>query len=80
MPKCQLTRADEAKAFYVDKLGFREAADVRMGHGFRWVRVSHPDQPELELTLMKPGPRSTKRTSSWRTSGRNHLGCEAVPE
>jgi predicted enzyme related to lactoylglutathione lyase len=27
-----------------------------MGEGFRWVTVHHPDHPELELTLMKPGP------------------------
>lgn len=47
---------DEAKAFYVDKFGFREAADVSMGDGYRWVTVSHPDHPELELTLMRPGP------------------------
>jgi catechol 2,3-dioxygenase-like lactoylglutathione lyase family enzyme len=47
---------DEAKAFYIDKLGFREATDVTMGDGYRWVTVCHPDHPELELTLMKPGP------------------------
>ncbi len=47
---------DEAKSFYIDKLGFREAIDVSMGDGYRWVTVSHPDHPELELTLMKPGP------------------------
>jgi hypothetical protein len=27
-----------------------------MGEGFRWVTVSHPNQPELEVTLMTPGP------------------------
>jgi catechol 2,3-dioxygenase-like lactoylglutathione lyase family enzyme len=47
---------DEAKAFYIDKLGFREATDVTMGDGYRWLTVSHPDHPELELTLMEPGP------------------------
>jgi catechol 2,3-dioxygenase-like lactoylglutathione lyase family enzyme len=47
---------DESKAFYVDRLGFVEAADVTMGDGYRWVTVAHPDHPELELTLMKPGP------------------------
>ena len=46
----------EAKAFYIDKLGFQEATDVEMGDGYRWVTVAHPDHPELELTLMKPGP------------------------
>ena len=47
---------DESKAFYIDKLGFAEATDVTMGDGYRWVTVAHPDHPELELTLMKPGP------------------------
>lgn len=47
---------DEAKAFYVDKLGFREHTDVRMGDGYRWLTVVHPDHPEMQLTLMKPGP------------------------
>ncbi len=51
-----VTDQDEAKAFYIDKLGFEEAADVSMGDGYRWVTVCHPDHPEMQLTLMKPGP------------------------
>ena len=47
---------DDAKRFYTDVLGFEERADVRMGDGFRWVTVGHPAQPELEITLMVPGP------------------------
>ncbi|HEX2117578.1 MAG TPA: VOC family protein [Acidimicrobiales bacterium] len=47
---------DDAKKFYTDVLGFEERADVRMGDGFRWVTVGHPAQPELEITLMVPGP------------------------
>ena len=47
---------DEAKKFYTEVLGFEERADVRMGDGFRWVTVGHPSQPELQLTLMLPGP------------------------
>ncbi len=47
---------DEAKKFYTDVLGFEEKTDVRMGNGFRWVTVGHPSQPELEITLMVPGP------------------------
>ena len=47
---------DKAKQFYVDVLGFQAATDVTMGDGFRWVTVKHPSQPELELTLMRPGP------------------------
>jgi len=47
---------DVARDFYVDKLGFRLSTDVTMGEDFRWVTVCHPDHPELEITLMKPGP------------------------
>jgi catechol 2,3-dioxygenase-like lactoylglutathione lyase family enzyme len=47
---------DKAKDFYVDVLGFEPATDITMGEGFRWVTVRHPRQPELELTLMTPGP------------------------
>jgi catechol 2,3-dioxygenase-like lactoylglutathione lyase family enzyme len=42
--------------FYVDVLGFAPHTDVTMGEGFRWLTLSHPNQPELELTLMTPGP------------------------
>ncbi len=47
---------DEAKKFYTEVLGFEERADVRMGDGFRWVTVGHPSQPDLQITLMLPGP------------------------
>ena len=47
---------DEAKRFYTEVLGFEERADVRMGDGFRWVTVAHADHPELQVTLMIPGP------------------------
>jgi predicted enzyme related to lactoylglutathione lyase len=51
-----VTDQDEAKKFYVDVLGFVERADVTMGDAYRWVTIGHPAQPELELTLMVPGP------------------------
>ena len=47
---------DKARDFYVDVLGFELGTDVTMGEGFRWVTVRHPNQPELEVTLMTPGP------------------------
>jgi catechol 2,3-dioxygenase-like lactoylglutathione lyase family enzyme len=49
---------DQSKArdFYVEVLGFEAGTDVTMGEGFRWVTVKHPSQPELEVTLMTPGP------------------------
>jgi catechol 2,3-dioxygenase-like lactoylglutathione lyase family enzyme len=51
-----VTDQDEAKAFYLDKLGFEESVDLQMGDGFRWVSIVHPDHPELQVTLMVPGP------------------------
>jgi catechol 2,3-dioxygenase-like lactoylglutathione lyase family enzyme len=47
---------DAARDFYVDVLGFTPRTDITMGEGFRWVTVGHPSQPELEVTLMTPGP------------------------
>ncbi|HET6734941.1 VOC family protein [Mycobacterium sp.] len=47
---------DETRDFYVDVLGFEPGTDITMGEGFRWVTVKHPSQPELEVTLMTPGP------------------------
>lgn len=51
-----VTDQDEARSFYVDKLGFVVHTDITMGDGYRWLSVAHPDHPELQLTLMKPGP------------------------
>ncbi len=59
---------DEARDFYIDKLGFVLNTEVTMGD-FRWCTVNHPNQPDLELTLGVPGPRSTPRTP------RPWLGC-----
>jgi catechol 2,3-dioxygenase-like lactoylglutathione lyase family enzyme len=47
---------DKTRDFYVDVLGFEPATDITMGEGFRWVTVKHRNQPELEVTLMTPGP------------------------
>ncbi|MGY4101012.1 VOC family protein [Nocardia sp. R16R-3T] len=52
-----VTDQDAAKQWYTEKLGFVETADLTMGdNGFRWVSIAHPDHPELEITLMIPGP------------------------
>jgi len=47
---------DKARDFYVEHLGFEPRADVTMGPDYRWVTIGHPNQPELEVTLMLPGP------------------------
>jgi catechol 2,3-dioxygenase-like lactoylglutathione lyase family enzyme len=51
-----VTDQDAAKDFYVNTLGFDARDDISMEDGFRWVTISHPNQPELEFTLMVPGP------------------------
>ena len=44
---------DEAREFYVEKLGFHVHTDVRNGD-YRWLTVQHPDQPSFQLGLFKP--------------------------
>lgn len=43
---------DKAFDFYVTKLGFKVNTDALMENGYRWLTVSPPDQPELEIVLM----------------------------
>jgi catechol 2,3-dioxygenase-like lactoylglutathione lyase family enzyme len=46
---------DEALDFYVGKLGMVVHTDADLGH-MRWLTLAFPEQPELELALMLPGP------------------------
>jgi catechol 2,3-dioxygenase-like lactoylglutathione lyase family enzyme len=46
---------DEALEFYVGKLGMVVHTDADLGF-MRWLTVNFPDQPDLELALMLPGP------------------------
>ncbi len=46
---------DEALEFYVGKLGMVINTDADLGF-MRWLTVSPPDQPDLELGLMLPAP------------------------
>jgi len=43
---------DSAYDFYVNKLGFKVVTDAAYGEGNRWLTVSPPEQPDLEITLM----------------------------
>jgi catechol 2,3-dioxygenase-like lactoylglutathione lyase family enzyme len=45
---------EEAKQFYVGKLGFEVRTDHTMEGGFRWLTVAPPSQPDLEIVLMEP--------------------------
>ena len=47
---------EEAKDFYVNKLGFKVHTDHTMDNGFRWLTVMAPQQPDLEIVLLEPLP------------------------
>ncbi|KUJ67575.1 glyoxalase [Streptomyces albus subsp. albus] len=49
---------DRAKEFYTEKLGLEVRDDLSIGGdgGMRWVTVGAKGQPNVELTLMVPGP------------------------
>jgi len=46
---------DEALDFYVGKLGMVVHTDADLGF-MRWLTVNMPDQPDLQVGLMLPGP------------------------
>ena len=43
---------DSAYDFYINKLGLKVHTDAPMGPGARWLTVTSPDQPDLEIILM----------------------------
>jgi catechol 2,3-dioxygenase-like lactoylglutathione lyase family enzyme len=45
---------DEALDFYVGKLGMVVHTDADLG-AMRWLTVTLPDQPDVQLALMRPG-------------------------
>jgi len=47
---------ESAYDFYTNKLGFKVKMDVPMGANARWLTVTPPEQPELEITLFPVGP------------------------
>ena len=50
--------SDQAKAYevYVNKLGCKVNTDMTMDNGFRWLTVTPPEQPDLEIVLAEPNP------------------------
>jgi catechol 2,3-dioxygenase-like lactoylglutathione lyase family enzyme len=52
-----VTDQDEALDWYTKKLGFDVRSDVTMEEvGMRWLTVGSPEQPDVEITLLIPGP------------------------
>lgn len=51
-----VTSQEKAYEIYVNKLGFKVHADLKMDNGFRWLTVTPPGQPGLEIVLAEPQP------------------------
>jgi catechol 2,3-dioxygenase-like lactoylglutathione lyase family enzyme len=52
-----VTDQDEALDWYTSKLGLEVRSDVTMEEvGMRWLAVGSPEQPDVNITLMIPGP------------------------
>ena len=43
---------ESAYDFYVNKLGFRVHTDAPIGKDNRWLTVTPPDQPDIEISLL----------------------------
>src|SRR5689334_5242303 len=54
---------DEALDFYVGKLGMVVNTDADLGV-MRWLTVNPPDQPDVQLALMQPGPPAYDETTA----------------
>jgi catechol 2,3-dioxygenase-like lactoylglutathione lyase family enzyme len=52
-----VTDQDEALDWYTNKLGLEVRSDVTMEEvGMRWLTVGSEEQPDVEITLLIPGP------------------------
>ena len=82
---------DSAKAFYTEKLGFEVRIDFTMdeafegtGAGFRWLTVSAPNQPDLQLILssctMGRSPEDAEKLRSLVASGAMGVGVLATDD
>ena len=47
---------NQAYDVYVHKLGCKVQTDITLDGGFRWLTVSPPHQPDLEIVLAEPNP------------------------
>ncbi|MDF6753449.1 VOC family protein, partial [Escherichia coli] len=48
-----VTDQEKAYDFYVNKLGFKVHTDAKMENGYRWLTVTPPEQPDVEIILME---------------------------
>jgi catechol 2,3-dioxygenase-like lactoylglutathione lyase family enzyme len=56
---------DVAYEFYVNKLGFKVHTDAPMQNGYRWLTITAPETPELEIILMPILHEGMKKTEQF---------------
>jgi len=49
-----VTDQQKAYDFYVNTIGFKVNTDVTMDNGFRWLTLTPPEQPDLEIAILEP--------------------------
>jgi catechol 2,3-dioxygenase-like lactoylglutathione lyase family enzyme len=49
-----VTDQQKAYDFYVTKLGFNVHTDAKMENGFRWLTLTPPEQPDLQIAILAP--------------------------
>ncbi len=59
---------DKAFDFYVNKLGFTVHTDVKMENGFRWLTLTPPEQPDLEIPILTPLHESMQQDEETRNA------------
>ncbi len=64
---------DEAKAYFIEKLGFAIAEDTDLGGGKRWVLVAPPGSVETQLLLAKAVSADQSARIGNQTGGRVFL-------
>ena len=68
---------DQAKDFYVGKLGFEVKTDASMPNGFRWLTVS-PKGQDLEIILFKVGSGTNFNKKKDDESGQTNKDAETM--
>jgi catechol 2,3-dioxygenase-like lactoylglutathione lyase family enzyme len=62
---------DQARDFYVGKLGFEIKVDQSLPTGFRWLTVAPKGQSELEIILLKVGSGTNFSKAKGGDDGKN---------
>ena len=64
---------DEAKSFYVDKLGFEVREDTVLGDGKRWILLAPPGSSETRILLARAATPEQAARIGDQTGGRVFL-------